>query len=265
MYPLRFNTMSLVTAIIGKDGIILASDSAETEVHEYQQFYNAHKIERVTDTVWIACVSNDADVTNCLIDDFQHNIDKRMRDGQKQLDVRAISRYFEVYVNHRFVKLKQLEDPLARQLFHSTREEIAVIIAGYTDDTTPVPEIRASEFYRDVHTIPFQLGKPLLFKVSGAAKEIALYWIGKVGRAKSLDTIDLPVLEMLTILIFIEGRKATRFVEAPLEMAIIKPSGTSDKITISKAELEKIEVEMNAIIGEGIILGQLSQLAGKLL
>jgi hypothetical protein len=265
MYPFNFNTMSLVTAIIGKDGIILASDSAETEVHEYQQFYNAHKIEKVTDTVWIACVSNDADVTNCLIDDFQHNIRKRRQDGQEQLDVRAISKYFEVYVNRRFVKLKHLEDPLARQLLHSTREQIAVIIAGYTDDATPNPEIRASEFYRGVHAVPFQLRKAPSFKVSGAAQEIALYWIGKVGRAEPLSSIGSPVLEMLTILIFVEARKATRFVEAPLEMVAIKPGGTSDKITISKAELKKMGGEMKAMIGEDIIFRKLTQLAGKLL
>jgi 20S proteasome alpha/beta subunit len=250
--------MSLASAIIGADGIVLASDSKETEGSGNYQSRNAHKIDRVTDSIWMACVSDYVEFTNRLIDDFIYYTNKQALEEHIQLDIRLVGKYFETYANDEYTKLRQ--DPQKKVLCQPLEGGVYVIIAGYTKDTIPKPKLRIATIRKEIDLPPFTVGGNDYFWASGRL-QTALYWLYKIDRIKSLNSIDSKTLMMLTILIFIETIKETAFVGTPLDIVIIRPMGVADKITISEVELKKIQNELDTVIGEEIILGKLTKLA----
>jgi hypothetical protein len=263
MYPLEFNRMSLATAIIGSDGIVLASDAVETEGEGEYQSNNAHKVERITDSVWMACVSNYAGYTNRLVADFINGIEKQSSKKQEQLDIVIVSEYFESYTNNEYKKLRQQDSGKMYQ-HRPPRDQFFFIFAGYTNDVMPNPKIRVAGFTEGLPSPlpPFSL-EDYSFYPCGV-KQTASYWMFKINRIRRLDTIDSKTLKALTILMFVETIKMTKLVGPPLDIVTIKPTGVPEKITISEIELKQIEKKMGAVIGEEIILDRLAQLEGDL-
>lgn len=265
MYPLEFSRMSLATAIIGSDGIVLASDSMEIEGREAYQVHNAHKVERIADSVWLACASNAADYTNHLISNFKRHIAKVLN-REDRLDISSISDCFGSYANNQYIQFKQ--HPNKTYPKQPQEVGIEVIFAGYTNDTPPEPRITVSRFY-DQPLVFFSAPPPFLpgdvpFH-AGGVPEIARYWMHKIDRVKKLNTIDPQALRALTILIFIETIKAhSTYVGAPVDIVTIKPE-TVERISILKAELEEIQIEIDAaVIGEQMILDKLTKLTSKI-
>ena len=266
MYPLEFSRMSLATAIIGSDGIVLASDSMEVEGREAYQSHNAHKIERIADSVWIACVGNAPDYTNHLISNFKRHIPKVLN-REERFDVSSISDCFGLYANDQYTQFRQ--HPGKTYPTQPQEVGIEVIFVGYTNDRPPEPRITVSRFY-DQPLIYFSAPPPFLPGdvpfYAGGVPEIARYWMHKIDRVRELDTIDSQGLRALTILILIETIKAhSTYVGAPLDIVTIKPDTQAEHISISEIEFKEIQAKIDATVtGEQMVLDKLVKLTSQI-
>lgn len=266
MYPLEFNRMSLATAIIGKDGIVLASDSMEVEGREAYQSYNAPKVERIADSVWMACVSNAPDYTDHLISNFKRHISKVLN-RERRFDVSSISDCFGLYANDQYTQFRQ--HPGKTYPTQPQEMGIEVIFVGYTNDRPPEPRIVVSRFF-DQPLIFFSTPPPFLPGdvpyYAGGVPEIARYWMHKIDRVRNLDTIDSQALRALTILIFVETIKAhSTYVGAPLDIITIKLGVQAEHINISEIEFKEIQAKIDAaVIGEQMVLDKLVKLTSQI-
>jgi hypothetical protein len=213
----------------------------------------------------MACVSNYAGYTNCLIDDFINDISGQGSEAQRELDVRVISKNFKAYANSEYAKLRQ-ESQTETYQHRPPQDQFFFIFAGYTNNVRREPKIRVVGFTEGLPSPlpPFTVVPEDYRFYPCGIKDLAVYWMLKIDRVKRLDTIDVKTLKALTILIFIETIRATAFVGPPLDIVTIKPVDTPDKITISKIELEQVEKKMDTVIGAEILLDKLTQLEGNL-
>jgi hypothetical protein len=253
------SAMSLATAIIGSDGIVIASDSKETEITGAFQGKNVQKIEKITNSVWVVCASNYVGFTNRLIDDFIACMSKLKSEEQGQLDVVSISKEFARYANHEYTLLQQ-----DQQKTHTTQPlegQIEFIFAGYTAEAVPRPRIITMRVRRELNLPPFMLEQYPEW-VSGMAP-IAEYWLYKIKLIKPLNSVNTSVLKMLTLLMFIETMKVTALVGGTLNIVIIKPKHIADEIAIPEVDLERIRKELDSILGEQRILDELTRLASN--
>jgi 20S proteasome alpha/beta subunit len=183
--------MSVAIALIGKDGIVLATDSRMTSLDRAGQLRTHDdsyvKLWRISNSAAIAAVGSVAGYENELVEGFQKQVENTW-------DFAQIVDKFTEYVRTKWSEAIAHTDP---QILLSTSTIIEFIIVGYEGNS---PRIKRVYWERTEQVIvPRSIEVECGYHVAGIAY-IADYWLRKIeGHLPSMSIEQLEAVATMLI------------------------------------------------------------------
>ena len=224
----RIVDMTINIGLIGKEGIVLATDSRTTWQYGELAYHddNSQKLRRLTDKIGLMTSGYNRGSIDFLIDYFDRiyvprmnaNIAKLKYDGQLPDDYE----FGYLYIVHNFAQAIRNELKPFVENYHAIKAAggMTFVLAGYDGDT---PKI----FSVDVNTptapfVPRRCEKYHLSGVGGVGK----YWVRKLD----MVNLDLPAdfLKRFAVMIALETIKIDDMCGEPLQLAFVDRNGYND-------------------------------------
>jgi len=240
--------MSIGIALIGTDGIILATDSRKTFL-DNRHSDNSQKIFDLSPTVGIISIGGHAGYQDWLIDNYiytqklQPN-DKKTKTMEDIINTFAHSAREDYdYITKRTSQFERLH-PINRLMF---------IIAGYNSDGNPSivnldSGISAYPFSPDSMTSPPMciVGVDLIWD----------YWVKKLEQANcKIETLNTKSLKLLVTFIIQETARASDLVGGKPQIIIIKRGKGIQRI--NNKEIERLQSQVDNLVDIGKLIAVL--------
>ncbi|MBM3119322.1 MAG: hypothetical protein FJ006_07220 [Chloroflexi bacterium] len=212
----RDDSMSIAIGLIGKDGIVLATDSkmnVSTETGVNYDDNNSQKLWKLADNLGWASTGTQQGYRQYLLEMCQRVLRKN---GTDNLSEEAIKSLTDTIRNDFMNQVKAFGDELARQLLTT---KIAIIVAGYDDDNNPA--ILSIRTYATASGIPFirDIRHDYCIYSADSTAENLIIKTGVIHRMK--HGLEINMLKKLAGLLIEETKMSNKAVGGKIQMATI--------------------------------------------
>lgn len=233
--------MSIVIALAGADGIVLATDGRLLEYSSFREHMShddhSTKLWTLTDYIGIMSATNIAGYDLKIVEMYQ---EKLGRDNEKSLKC----------VAEEFTRL--LADDLlqtfkvAPQLLFTQNYQIEFVLAGYhtvinREVDKAIPKI-VRIYIHPEQLVPSYRIVDSPYYITGV-RTIGKYWINKVR--SSLSTLNVEALKRLGVMIVSETATASDAVGGDMQVAVIREGKKIHMLELN--EIKKIKQDMSKV------------------
>jgi 20S proteasome alpha/beta subunit len=245
--------LSIAIGLIGKDGIVLATDSRLTAIYSYSQAVITHrdnftKLWNIADTMGVAGIGNSPLILNQYIQLFQMQIENQ---GLKttRFDYRHLVEYFTECIKDDWTKIIQDASSQLlsiRELRKGIYGSFEFIVAGYIGD------IPSMKFITTQKRRPIPVVRNIVRNCYYATKGIsfiASYWISKIEEL--LPSMNIQQLKRLVVFLMCESTYFDTIGGDIQMVSIRKDTGVQ---TITKDELTQLKNDVMKATDESVEL-----------
>lgn len=230
----RVIKMSLAIVLVGKDGIVMASDSREMAQGGGIDYHrdDVHKLSNLSDYIGVMSVGNFVGFANWLLSYFETEF--LPNEKYDSANVKELSVIFSQFLKKEYGIYSKDISP---SWLSSNENLIYFVIAGYTKDGQP-QIIRVSNEGRRPTFAPELLDEPYYFS---GKNSVAYYLVRKIGLKQPIEAMDTELLKRIAILMITETAKVDDHVALPIDMVVIE-KGSLIK-SIGKDEIARMNAD----------------------
>lgn len=248
----RSSTMTIGIALVGTDGIILASDSRKMFLDgSYND--NAQKIFELTPTVGVVTVGGHAGYQDWLVHKFEsklYRVDEKLRaeGGKAEAQTLPFEDTVDLFVRDIREDYDFITSKASRLGLSRTVNRLVFILAGYDSKSKPcVVNLDSGDA-----NYPFAPNYMTPPQCIGGVSEIWQYWTKQFDeQGVRIEDMNIRVLKLLVTFMISETAKAHNLVGGKPQIAIIRKGKSIENI--GSRQIEKLQYQAANMVDIGRI------------